>query len=142
MFVFNGYLTKSGSMWEIGLNDLAIFTQGKTKDDALFMLQEAINELADLAGVSKKQAKATIAATAKGTVEVSFDNLPAIFAFVLDRIKVARGMSIADLCRAVSKNSRTTIARYLSGASVPTVPALALVLAALGYRLRVERTIS
>jgi len=128
---------KKSKYWAIGLDGLAIFTQGTSREDAFAMLTDAIQLLAE--DEVEGECEIEIEDTGDKTFYLSFKNTKAMWPFIIARLKYSTDLSVAEISEKLGKASRTTVGRYVSGASIPTIPAFDELLKALGYDLIVRK---
>jgi predicted RNase H-like HicB family nuclease len=128
---------KKSKYWAIGVEDLAIFTQGTSRDDAFNMLRDAIQLLAE--DEVEAPCEIDIEDTGEKTFYLSFKDTKAMWPFIIGRLKYSTDFSVAEISEKLGKASRTTVGRYVSGSSIPTIPAFDELLKALGYDLIIKK---
>ncbi len=122
---FSGRMIKSGRYWAIEVPILGVFTQGRTKKEALEMIADAIESL-----VNKEGFKVEVYPGKGEYFEVYSQDLPAMIAFLLRRQRVRHGLSLAEVAHRLGSKSQNTYARYEQGKSVPTIEKFSQLLSA------------
>jgi ribosome-binding protein aMBF1 (putative translation factor) len=116
---FEGRLRKKGRFWLVEVPILDVMTQGRSRREALVMIKDAIESLADRPGLS-----VTVHATRGNDLEIEGDDTAVIVALLLRRQREKHGLSLADVAKRLGQSSRNAYARYEQGTSVPTVDTL------------------
>jgi predicted transcriptional regulator len=124
--MFEGRLWKEGKFWLIEAPMLDVMTQGKTRTNALAMLQEAVELLAD-----RRKFTVTVKSRGEG-VTVSAEDTGALIALALRRQRLKHGLSLSDVAMRLKQASRNSYARYEQGRSVPSVEKLEELFRAVG----------
>ena len=114
-----GKIYKDGQHWLVDVPILDAMTQGRTRREALVMVKDLVETLADRPGFS-----VTVHRGAGGDVELSSPDVRGMIALVLRRRRQHSGLSLADAAQRLGAKSRNAYARYERGASVPTVEKL------------------
>lgn len=127
----SGRIWREGAWW-IAESEIAdVVTQGKTRTEAAAMLSDAIESLANRDGFS---VSVRDVAGTDGNVAIEASD-PAFFtAFILRRMRVASGKSLAEVARELGQGSKNGYARYEQGRSTPTVDKLEELLRAVSPR--------
>lgn len=137
-----GRIWKEGKVWLVEIPSLDVMTQGKTREDALFMITDAIHELlssyfnkADLKGFSVESidyGKEVIAITSNDT------NLLASFS--LRRLREMSGVTVKEAAERMGSKSPNAYAQYEKGGTSITIPKFEELLVAAspkqGFKLR------
>ena len=98
---------------------LDVMTQGRSRKEALAMIVDAIESLANQKGFRVKVYRAE-----GDVIEVGSPDIAVLTALLLRRQREAHGLSLAEVSRRLGQTSRNAYARYEQGASVPTVDKL------------------
>ena len=118
---------KGKRVWGVEIDSLGIFTQGKSEKDALKMAKEAIELLAEDAGL---QFIAVIEKSKDGFFSVG-SNSHEFVAFILKRMRQSQNLTIMDIAARLSSKSPNSYARYEQGKSCPSIEKLEELLKAL-----------
>lgn len=116
---FEGRLTRDGRFWLAEIPILDAMTQGRTKAEALEMIADWLETMAD-----RKGFRAQVFPTGKNTFEVSGTNAAAMTAMLLRRRRQASGASLREVASRLGAQSRNAYARYERGEAVPTLEKL------------------
>jgi len=125
--ILEAKIEKSGRWWAIEIPALEIFTQGKSKADALVMAASAID---DLAGRSL----GTSARFEGERILIHSKDVAGLVAMVLKHKRSRAGLSLNDVAKRLGGKSPNTYARYERGSSMPSVEVLDRLLAAVDGR--------
>lgn len=109
---------KQKSWWVVECNALDIFTQGKTKKEAMKMLCDAINELCKFY-YGRTLNMLVIECTKNDTFIIS-SNINLFFSFILRRVRESLGKSQKDIARELNCNE-SNYRRYETGEISPTL---------------------
>lgn len=120
-----GRVWKDGKFWLAEVPMLDAMTQGRTRPEALRMLANLVDTMAD-----KKGFRVRLYTGPRGTLEIGSDNAAALVAVMLRRQREKHGLSLSTVARRLRARSKTAYARYEQGRSVPTVAKLFELLAA------------
>lgn len=133
--IIHGRIWKDGKWWLAESEIADVYTQGRTRTEAIEMLVDAFESLIDRPDVKI----AVTASGAEGDVPVSIEaNEPAVFtAFVLQRVRERSGRSLAEVAAVMGKVSKNAYARYEQGEAVPTLEKLEELLTAVDPELTV-----
>ena len=126
---FAGKVFKSGRYWAIEVPILSVVSQGRTKKEAFEMIADAIETL-----VNKSDFKIHVFAGKGEYFEIGASDESTLTAFLLRRERIKSGLSLAEVARKLGSRSLNTYARYEQGRTVPTVPKLSQLLAAVASR--------
>jgi len=122
---FAGRVFKSGRYWAIEVPMLTVFSQGRTKKEAFEMISDAIETL-----VNKPDFKIHLFPGKGDYFEIGASDESALTAFLLKRERARSGLTLAEVARKLGSKSLNAYARYEQGRTVPTVPKLNELLAA------------
>jgi predicted RNase H-like HicB family nuclease len=122
---FAGRVFKSGRYWAIEVPILGVTTQGRTRKEAFQMIADAIETL-----VNKDSFKLNVFYGESEYFEVGANDQAVLTAFLLRRERTRSGLSLAEVAKRLGVRSLNAYARYEQGRSVPTVPKLTALLAA------------
>lgn len=129
---FEGKIEKNSGVWLISIPLLDIMTQGRTKKEAFEMLGDLILSFLDY----------------PENLSIEFDNVKGsdflvrpsnpkeIMPFVLQRLRQASGLSLADIREKLNLKSRNAYARYEKADCDPTYTKLNQLLSATGYEMK------
>ena len=125
-----GIYIKEGKHWVISIPEIALFTQGKSKKDAFFMIQDAIQELlGDLAF------KAEIEDLGDGRFHFVAEDSARFFAFVLKQGRLANNMTHENARKKIGAKSRSEFSTYEKGKTDPTLSKACKLLEAMGMSI-------
>jgi len=116
---FEGRIWKEGKHWLVEVPILDLMTQGRTRKEALRMVIDAMESLANQKGF-----RAKVYHSEPETIEVGSSDSAALTALLLRRQREAHGLSLAEVSRRLGQTSRNAYARYEQGESVPTIDKL------------------
>ena len=122
---FAGRVFKSGRFWAIEVPMLTVFSQGRTKKEAFEMISDAIEML-----VNKPGFEIHLFPGKGEYFEIGSSDESALTAFLLKRERAKSGLTLAEVARKLGSKSLNAYARYEQGRTVPTVPKLNELLAA------------
>jgi predicted RNase H-like HicB family nuclease/DNA-binding XRE family transcriptional regulator len=112
---FEVNLTKDGPYWLIEAPALDVMTQGKTKKEAVVMLKDAIELLAD-----QKNFEVEVILT-KSNNYFTANNQEALIALLLRRQRQKSGLTLQEIAGRLGSKSPNTFARYEQGKANPTL---------------------
>ena len=122
---FAGRVFRVGKRWAIEVPILEMVSQGRTRKDALMMIADAIESLANRPGF------AVDVFPGKGDYfEVGSADQASLTALLLRRARQRSGLSLSQVAHRLGGTSINAYARYEQGRSVPTVPKLTQLFAA------------
>ena len=122
---FAGRVFKVGKFWAVEVPILEVVTQGRTKKDALQMVADAIESLANRPGF-----KLAVYPGVGEYFEVGSEDLATLTALLLRRARQRAGLSLSEVAGRLGVASINAYARYEQGRSVPTVQKLSQLFAA------------
>ena len=122
---FAGRVFKVGKFWAVEVPILEVVTQGRTKKDALRMVADAIESLANRPGF-----KLEVHAGVREYFEVGSEDLATLTALLLRRARQRAGLGLSEVAGRLGVASINAYARYEQGRSVPTVQKLSQLFAA------------
>lgn len=128
--MFRGRLFKEGKFWLIEVPDLDLMTQGYTKEEAYFMLNDLIISLLDM-----PELKLDIARHRNNTFLLDAKDEAsekALIALMLQRQRRKAGLSLTQMAELLGARSKNTYARYEHGTSVPSHLMLRRIFRAMG----------
>jgi transcriptional regulator with XRE-family HTH domain len=111
-----GRIWREGKRWLVEVPILDALTQGRTEPEALRMLVDLLETMADREGF-----RVTVSRGPGAALEVGSNSPAALVAVILRRQREKHGLSLADVARRLGASSKTAYARYEQGGSVPTV---------------------
>lgn len=115
----SGRVYKDGGFWLAEIPILDTMTQGHTRKEALSMVEDLLETLADRPGFTVK-----IHPGKHGDFEVSSSDTRSLTSLLLRRQRQRSGLSLSDVARRLGARSRNAYARYERGTSVPTLEKL------------------
>jgi hypothetical protein len=116
---FSGKLQRDGRWWLAEIPMLDALTQGRTRREALEMIQDWIETAVNRGGF-----KATVHARGRTEFEVSGSDATSMIALLLRRRRAASGVSLRDMASRLGATSRNAYARYERGEAAPTLEKL------------------
>ena len=116
---FSGKVYRDKSFWLAEVPVFDAITQGRTRREALEMIEDWFETMADLPGFS-----VSTDLTGKGEFEVSASDLAKMISLLLQRQRQRSGLSLAEVAERLGAKSRNAYARYERGSSVPTIEKL------------------
>jgi hypothetical protein len=115
----HGRLYKDGKFWLAEVPMLDAMTQGRTRKEALVMVIDLVETLANRPGFAVQ-----VHAGKHGAFEVSATDTRGLLSLVLRRQREGRGLSLAEAAARLGAKSRNAYARYERGTSMPTLDKL------------------
>lgn len=112
-----GKIVKSGKWWAVEIPLLLIFTQGKSKKDALFMAKDAIECLFD----ENEDIQVTVLEIGDNAFCISCSNDTVIMSLALKQQRVSHKLSIRDVAAKLGSKSPTSYSRYERGKIKPSL---------------------
>ena len=126
-----GTVTKQEGIWWSAHCDIAgIFTQGKSKADAMRALADAFEDVINRPGF-----KATVTALDGDEVRVEASDPALLLGIVLRYQREAHHLSLADVAKRIGASSRNAYARYEHGTSMPKLDTVQEILKAVAPEL-------
>jgi hypothetical protein len=116
---FQGRLRRDGKFWLAEVPVFDALTQGRSRKEALDMIEDWFVTIADRRGFS-----VGIHSVGTRQFEVSSSDTRTMVSLLLQRQRQSSGLSLAQAARRLGAKSRNAYARYERGASVPTVEQL------------------
>jgi hypothetical protein len=116
---FAGRVFKTGRFWAVEVPILDVVTQGRSKKDALEMIADAVETLANRSGF-----KIDVFPGAGEYFEVGAEDQAILTGLLLRRARQRAGLSLAQVAQRLGSTSINAYARYEQGKSLPTVQKL------------------
>ena|ERR1700690_169468 len=114
---FEGKIWKSGKHWLVEVPPLDVMTQGTSRKNALFMIEDAIKEL--LAGYFPKEPvyniEITIIDYKNGNIGITAKDSKLLLAFSLRRQRTKSGSTIREVAERLGSKSPNIYAPYERG---------------------------
>ena len=124
-------VTKQEGIWWSAHCDIAgIFTQGKSKADAMRALADAFEDVVNRHGFS-----VTVSALDGDEVRVEASDPALLLGVVLRYQREAHHLSLADVAKRIGASSRNAYARYEHGTSMPKLDTVQEILRAVAPEL-------
>lgn len=114
--MFAGRIWKDGTWWLAEAPIFDVMTQARTRKAAHAMLADAIESHLDRPGF-----RVRVIDRGGDMIGIESDEVAALFAFALRRLRWAHGLSIADVAAALGESSKTGYARYEQGLTMPAL---------------------
>ncbi len=122
---FPGKLLKVGRYWAIEVPMLGVATQGRSRQEALEMIRDAIELLAD-----RKDFSVQVFPGVDGYFEVGSPDHATLGALLLRRVRTRSRLTLAQVAERLGARSLNAYARYEQGRCAPTLPKLLELLSA------------
>lgn len=119
MMRFAGRVFRVGRYWAVEVPILDVVSQGRTKKDALVMIAEAVESLANSPGF-----KLDVFPGTRDYFEVGSKDQATLTALLLRRARQREGLTLAQVAQRLGATSINAYARYEQGRSIPTVDKL------------------
>lgn len=116
---FSGRSRKDGAFWLAEVPLFEAMTQGRTRREALEMIEDWFASMVDRPGF-----EARAVPTSSDDFEVTSNDLASMTSLLLQRQRHSSGLSLADAAERLGAKSRNAYARYERGDSVPTIEKL------------------
>lgn len=116
---FHGRVYKDGKFWLVEIPILNAMTQGHTRKEALVMVKDLLETLANRPGFTVQ-----VHPGKQGEFEVSFSDTRSMISLLLRRQRERSGLSLAEAAQRLGAKSRNAYARYEHGTSIPTIDKL------------------
>jgi hypothetical protein len=116
---FAGRVFKVGRQWAVEVPILDVVSQGRTKKDAIEMIGDAIETLANKPGF-----RVDVFPGSGEYFEVGSTDQSTLTALLLRRARQQSGLSLAQVARRLGSTSVNAYARYEQGRSTPSVQKL------------------
>ena len=120
-----GRIFEDGGFWLAEVPILEAMTQGTSMEDALDMVKDMVETLANRPGFS-----VTVHSCGDGNVELGSDDVRGLVALILHRQRTRNGLSLPEAARRLGAKSPNAYARYERGDSCPTLEKLSELMAA------------
>jgi Helix-turn-helix domain len=121
--IFEGKVTaptRGSRHWEVKIQQLGIFTQGKSEKDAYAMAADAVETLVDDKGF-----KVDVVPIGSGRFLVRATDSRPLIARWLYRMRIGNGLTLREAAARLGATSSEAWARYESGRASPTMDKLA-----------------
>ncbi len=105
-----GQIKKTKKWWAVEVPLLLVFSQGRTKKEALSMIKEAVKDLVDVKGF-----KVSVCDVEEDTFSLRSNDINRLMSFVLKQQRFYHKRSIRDVARELGSSSPTAYSRYESG---------------------------
>ena len=115
----HGRVYKDGKFWLAEVPMLDAMTQGRTRKEALVMVTDLLETLANRPGFAVH-----VHPGKHDTFEVSAADTRGLMSLILRRQRERSGLSLAEAAARLGAKSRNAYARYERGTSVPTLDKL------------------
>src|SRR5215813_8215804 len=126
-----GTVTKQeGIWWSAHCDSAGIFTQGKSRADAMQALADAFEDV-----VNREDFKVTVTALEGDEVSVESSDPALLLGGVLRYQREAHHLSLADVAKRIGASSRNAYARYEHGTSMPKLDTVQEILKAVAPEL-------
>jgi DNA-binding XRE family transcriptional regulator len=126
-----GTVTKQEGIWWSAHCDIAgIFTQGKSKADAMRALADAFEDV-----IHRQGFRVTVTALDGDEVHVAASDPALLLGIVLRYQREAHGLSLADVAKRIGASSRNAYARYEHGTAMPKLDTVQALLQAVAPEL-------
>lgn len=133
MMITGRVAKQEGVWWSAEAPIAGVYTQGKSRKDAMAMLGAAFEDLVNRPGFKVQVTEHG----SGGAVLVEASEPAALVAYVLKYQRETHGLSLAQVAEKLGEASRTTYARYERGEVLPTIPKLVEALRAVAPELAV-----
>ncbi len=117
-----------GRHWAAEVPPLDVYTQGTSKKDAMFMLKDAIELLADDLGIDLE---IEVKPAKENRVFIGSSNVKLLIAFLLRRQRQKNKLTVIEVTTRMGARSKTAYARYEQGKSEPSLSKLQTLLSAI-----------
>jgi DNA-binding XRE family transcriptional regulator len=111
-----GRISREGRLWMAEVPMLDALTQGRSEPEALRMLADLVETMADREGF-----RVDVSRGAGTSLEVASNDPATLVSVLLRRQREKHGLSLTEVARRLGARSKTAYARYEQGASVPTI---------------------
>ena len=129
---FPGQIKKEGKFWVVEIAAFDAFTQGRTKREALEMVEDLIETMANVDGFC-----ATAHPAGRETFELGGNNIGVLISLLLRRQRERQGLTLAEAAKRLGQRSKNAYARYEQGKAMPTVEKLEQLLKAIAPDQRI-----
>ena len=135
----SGTIKKSGNWWAVKMPIAGIYTQGKTKKDALFMAQDAIE--CTIESMIDGSIKATAEFTGQYDFSLSTNNDAALVALILKNKRAESKLSIREVAAHLGSKNPNSYAQYERGKTRPSIDKFNQLLKAINPNLELVLTL-
>lgn len=111
---FEGRVWKEGKQWLVEITSLDLMTQGKTRKEALFMIEDAIKELIRCYFKSSK-VKIKLISYEKDVIAISASDSKILLALSLRRLREKENLTIRDMVIRLKFKSPNSYFQYETG---------------------------
>jgi predicted RNase H-like HicB family nuclease len=122
---FEGRVFKIGRQWAVEVPILGVASQGRTRNDALAMIGDAVEMLVD-----RKGFEVTVFPGVGDRFEIGASDQAALTALLLRRARLNAGLTLAEVAARLGARSLNAYARYEQGRATPSVEKLSQLLSA------------
>lgn len=132
MFTLSGKTWKDGNVWLIEVPALDLMTQGKSQENALDMIKDAIESL-----INVKSFNIDVRLTGRYDFEIVAEghaNMSYLIALLLKRLRAKSKLSLEDMRKKLHVKSRTTYAQYERANIMPGLDTFMNFLHAMGFQ--------
>jgi DNA-binding XRE family transcriptional regulator len=116
---FSGKVYRDGTHWLAEVPIFEAMTQGRSRKEALAMIEDWFCSMVDRTGFSVQAHL-----VGNGQVEIVASDLEPMIGLLLQRQRHQSGLSLAEVAKRLGAKSRNAYARYERGDSLPTVTKL------------------
>jgi hypothetical protein len=116
---FHGKLYRNGRHWLAEVPVFDALTQGRTRDEALAMIDDWFASMVDRPDFSLR-----VFPVGRADFEIASDDPRPMISLLLRRQRQKSGLTLAQVAERLGSKSRNAYARYEQGAAVPTVAKL------------------
>jgi len=116
---FSGKVYREGSFWLAEVPVFEAMTQGRTRREALEMIEDWFEAM-----VNQSSFSATVHPQGRADFEISGSDLRHMISLLLQRQRQRSGLSLAEVAQRLGAKSRNAYARYERGESLPTIEKL------------------
>jgi len=123
---FQGKIFRDGKFWLAELPYLELMTQGFSKKEVLYMVEDLFKTLVD-----KPTFEVNVKSDSKGNIEVGSNDIQAMICILLQRRRQISGLTLSQVAERLGVSSRNSYARYEQGKTMPSIEKLNELLKAL-----------
>ncbi len=116
---FEGQVWKDGKLWLIEVPALEAMTQGRTKKEALAMIKDLLETMADTPGFEVE-----VEPRPQDRFEVGANDTKTLVALLLRRQREKQGLSLSEAAERLQQKSKNAYARYERGKTAPSIEKL------------------
>jgi hypothetical protein len=106
--------------WGVGIPLIEIYSQGKSKKDALSKIQEAVEYAIDQKGF-----KVNVQETGANTFAMTASDFNVLMAFMLKQMRMSKALSFREIAQRLGSDSPNAYRRYEQGESGASLQKLA-----------------